>query len=373
MKIGVPKDTARHEHRIGLTPFGVSRLTAIGCEVFVERQAGEESRFADEDFVKAGAKIVHSADEAYGRADIVCKVGTITSDEVRMMAPGAAVCGFMHMAVMPRETIAAIAEREITVLGWETVEDGTGSHPVLRAISEIAGHMAVHEAASLLKFESGGRGIVLGNIPGVPPPTFLILGAGVVGWTAARTALACGAHVIMMDADLEKLRRGMEHGCAAAVTTVATRRNLERYAPIADVLIGAVLVPGARAPYLVTEAMVKSMKPGSVILDISIDQGGCVETSRPTTPDNPTYKLHGVTHYCVPNMTANTPRAASRAMTLAIIPFLDRMTEQGLDGVLRSDEGLARGVCAHRGKIVSAAAARALGVEPARLRDLLGA
>jgi alanine dehydrogenase len=257
------------------------------------------------------------------------------------------------------------------VIGYETVEDEAGGHPVLRALSEIAGRMAVHRAADLLEYESGGRGIVLGNVPGIPPPTVVVLGAGTAGWTAASTALACGAHVIVMDAEMARLRHATRHGCGSAVTALASPRNLSRFVPIADVLIGAVLIPGGRAPYVVDEELVKAMKPGSVILDLSIDQGGCVATSRPTTCDNPTFKRHGVTHYCVPTMTTNVPRTASRATTLAALPFLTQIADEGLSRALRSNPGLSRGVYVYRGKLVHDPAARALGMDVTALADLL--
>ena len=231
MKIGVPRETHSQEHRVGLTPFGVARLRELGCDVLVEHGAGGESHFTSEDYVKAGAEIVYQAEEVFGRADLVCKIGRLTAGEARIMPKGAAIVGFMHLAVMPAETITALQEAETTVIGYEIVEDESGGHPVLSALSEIAGQMAVHRAAVLLEFESGGRGIVLGNVPGVPPPTVVILGAGTAGWTAARTALACGAHVIVLDAEMDRLRHAMRHGCGNAVTAMASPRNLSRYVP----------------------------------------------------------------------------------------------------------------------------------------------
>jgi alanine dehydrogenase len=371
MKIGVPRETHSHEHRVGLTPFGVARLKELGCEVLVQHDAGRDSHFTSEDYVAAGAAIVYQAEEIFGRADLVCKMGRLTTAEARLMRQGTGVIGFMHLVVMPAETIEAVEEAQATVIGYETVEDEDGGHPVLSALSEIAGQMAVHRAADLLEHESGGRGIVLGNVPGIPPPTVVVLGAGTAGWTAARTALACGAHVIVMDAEMARLRHAIRHGCANAVTALASPRNLSRFVPIADVVIGAVLIPGTRAPFVVAEGLVKAMKPGSVILDLSIDQGGCVATSRPTTCGSPTFKCHGVTHFCVPTMTTNVPRTASRATTLAALPFLTQIAGEGLSQALRSNPGLACGVYVYRGKLVHEPAARALGMSAARLTDLL--
>lgn len=371
MKIGIPRETLRHEHRIGLTPFGISRLKSVGCEVFVEHDAGRDCHFTDRDFTQVGASIVYGKDEIFGRADLVCKVGRVTHDEAAMMGPGTAVTGFMHIAMMAKETIRTLVERGITVLGWEAVEDLSGAHPVRRSMSEIAGQMAIQWAAHLLQYEQGGRGIVLGNAPGIAPATVLILGAGAVGWSAARSALAQNAHVIVMDADLSKLRRAMEHGCDHAVTSVASQRNLTRFLQIADVVVGAVASPRGRTPFLVSEEMVRQMKPGAVILDLSIDEGGCVETSRPTTLDKPTFKVHEVTHFCVPTMTANAPRTASRALTLASVPFLISIAELGLEAALRADSGLARGVYIHNGHVMNALAAQALGMSVTNIGELL--
>lgn len=371
MKIGIPKESRSHEHRVGLTPFGVARLNELGCQVYVQREAGRDSHFTSEDYVEAGATIVYQPEEIFSRADLVCKIGRLTDDEARLMRPGAATIGFMHLAVLPSKTIHILEEGAVTVMGYETIEDESGGHPVLSALSEIAGQMAVHRAADLLEYESGGRGVMLGNVAGIPPPTVVILGAGTAGWTAARTALACGAQVIVMDAELDRLRRAVQHGCGHAVTALASPRNLSLYIPNADVVIGAVLIPGARAPFLVEEALVKKMKPGSVILDLSIDQGGCVETSRPTTCDHPTFKVHGVVHYCVPIMTANVPRTASQATTLAAMPFLARIASEGLQQALQSSPGLARGVYLYRGRIAHEPAAQALGTSAAPLSELL--
>ncbi len=371
MKIGVPKETLRHEHRVGLTPFGVSRLTSLGHEVYVERDAGKDAHFDNEDYVKAGATIVYSSEEAYGRADMVCRVGALTADEVHLLRPETTVCGFLHLAVASKETIQRLTERRVSMIGYEIVGGDNGRRPVLAALSEIAGHMVVHTAGHLLETGSGGRGVIIGSIPGIAPATVVVLGAGTVGRAAAQHFLSLGAHVILMDQDIGKLRLALEHATRNVVTAVSSPRNLARFTQIADVVVGAVLVPGARAPFLVTEEMVRNMKPGSVIVDLSIDQGGCVETSRPTTADHPTYKVHGVTHFCVPNMTANAPRTASRAMTLAALPFLTRLAEEGVESALRRDAGLARGTYTYRGRLVNDVAAAALGLAPARLSDLL--
>jgi alanine dehydrogenase len=310
MFIGVPKESHRLEHRVGLTPYAVARLAHYGHTVIVEKGAGLTARFSDSEFEAAGAQIVYSSEEAYKRADIVCRVGVLSGDEIDLLKPGLTICGFQHLAVMPRDQVQQLMDLDTTIIGYEIIQDGSGDLPILAAMSEMAGQMAVQTAAHYLKNEQGGRGILLGTVPGVAPPTVLILGAGDVGFTAARQAIANGAHVILVDEDLAKLRRVSRALEGRVVTAVAGMAQLERFTAIADVVIGAVLIPGAHAPILVTEEMVKGMKPGSVILDISIDQGGCVETSRPTTIDDPVFILRAPrrapcpTRCCPPSRTS---------------------------------------------------------------------
>jgi alanine dehydrogenase len=372
MIVGVPKETRHDEHRVGLTPFAVSRLVKHGHQVYLEHDAGEDSHFHDEAYAAAGAQIVFDTDEVYQRADLVCRVGALDADEVDLVRPGSTVCGFLHLAMAPREQVARLAERKVTLFGYEIIEDHEGHRPVLISLSEIAGHMAVHTAAHLLEHDSGGRGIVLGGTPGMAPATVVVLGAGTAGRTVAALAHACGAHVIVLDAHVSRLREAVREVSGDIVTSIASHRNLGRYTAIADVLIGAVLIPGGRAPFLVTEEMVKGMKRGSVILDLSIDQGGCVETSRPTQLHSPTFQMHGVTHYAVPNMTANVPRSASRALSIAAEPYLVRLATEGVESALRADAGLGRGAYLYKGHVVNELAAHALGVEHVPLSGILG-
>ncbi|UCC48688.1 MAG: alanine dehydrogenase [Gemmatimonadota bacterium] len=371
MFIGVPTETHHLEHRVGLSPYAVARLTRYGHTVVVEKGAGEKARFSDSEFEKAGAQIVYSSEEAYKRADIVCRVGVLSADEIDLLKPGLIICGFHHLAVMPHDQVERLMELKATVIGYEIIQDETGDLPILAVISEMAGQMAVHLAAHYLQNEAGGRGILLGNVPGVAPPTVLILGAGDVGYYAARQALASGAHVILVDEDLTRLRIVGRAFAGQVVTAVASMAQLERLTSIADVVIGAVLIPGAHSPILVTEEMVKGMKPGSVILDISIDQGGCVETSRPTTIDDPTFVVHDVVHYCVPNMTANIARTASRALANAVLPTLKSILRKGLDGALRDDPCLAAGLYLYEGRMVNEKVGGILHIPAVPLQRLL--
>ena len=371
MIIGVPKELHRNEHRVGLTPFAAARLVQQGKTVLIEKGAGLTAHFSDRDFEMAGAQIVYDTEEVYKRADLISRVSVISPKELELLKPGAILCGFLHLAVAPKEMAARLMELQATLIGYEIIRDRIGKLPVLVPFSEMAGQMSVHIAAHYLQNEVGGRGVLIGNVTGVPPATVLVLGAGTVGSTAARLAHASGAHVIIVDADLNRLRMLNRELRGQAVTIMAGLDRLDKYTSITDVLIGAVLIPGARAPYLVTEEMVKSMKPGGVIIDVSIDQGGCVETSRPTTLDQPTFIAHDIVHYCVPNMTANIARTSSRALANAALPYILELSEAGLDGALRADPGLAAGVYMYRGKMVNEGAGATLGLRATPLRDLV--
>jgi alanine dehydrogenase len=372
MVIGVPKEIHHHEHRVGLNPFAAARLIKKGHTVFVESRAGEEAHFSDKDYQDVGAQIVYSPEEAYMRADLVSRFSAITAAELELIRPGLTICAFHHLAISPKDVVAKLMELETTLIGYEIIRDSHGDRPVLIPFSEMAGQLAVQIAAYYLQRESGGRGVLLGNAPGVPPPTVLILGAGSVGQSAARQAVATGAHVIVLDENMKQLRILNRDLAGHVVTAVVSIRQLEKFTAIADVVIGAILIPGARSPYLITEEMVKKMKPGSLIMDISIDQGGCVETSRPTTPDNPTFVVHDVLHYCVPNMTANIPRTATRALATAAIPYLMEVAEMGLEGALTGNPGLAAGVFVYKGKMVHERVGKALEMPVTPLGALLG-
>jgi alanine dehydrogenase len=370
MVIGIPRETHRTEHRVGLNPFAVSKLTRDGHAVFVESRAGEDAHFSDEDYRKAGACIAYAPEEPYRRADLLCRVGRLEINEVDLLPAGATVCGFQHLAVAPRPVIERLLDRRLTVVGYERIRDARGERPVLVPQSEMGGRLAVHIAAHYLQSGAGGRGVLLGNVPGVPPPTVVILGAGAVGRAATRQALASGAHVIVLDEDLRKLTLLSREVDDRVVTALVADGRLRHYTGIADVLIGAVHVPGERAPYVVSEEMVQSMKPGSVIVDVAIDQGGCVETSRPTTPDEPTFVRHGIVHYCVPNMTTSVARTASRVLANAALPFVLRLAA-GPARALADDPGLAEGVLMWRGEVTDPILGRRLGVPAVRVIDRL--
>jgi alanine dehydrogenase len=371
MIIGVPNETGREENRVALTPYAVSRLTRRGHTVIVEKSAGMEARFSDKEYEQSGAQIAYNNDEPYKRADLVCRVGVLQAEELDRLKNGSVVAAFHHLAVAPRSLVEHLIELEATVVAYELIRGVDGNHPILLPFSEMAGQMAVHIAANCLTHRPGGRGILLGTVPGIPAPTVLILGAGTVGRTAAQHALANGARVIVLDENLDKLRTvGRDCGGQVETFIVGTDR-LRVLTAVADVIIGAVLIPGAKAPFLVTEEMVKAMKKGSVIVDVSIDQGGCVETSRPTTIDKATFVVHDVVHYCVPNMTTNIARTASRALADALYPYLLKVGSNGIDGTLRDDPGLCDGLYLYHGKIVNQQLADTIGVPVTPLEELL--
>ena len=372
MLIGVPKETRREESRVALTPYAVSRLTRLGHTVMIETGAGEASRIADEEYESVGAQVVFSSEEAYKRADIVTRVGVLTADDLDLLKEGSVICAFHHLAMSPRAVVERLMELKATIIAYELIQDKYGNYPVLLPFSEMAGQMAVHIAANCLTTRPGGRGILLGTVPGIPAPTVLILGAGIVGRTAARYAQANGARVIVLDENLEKLRKVSLESRGEVETFVAGADRLDKLTAVADVVIGAVLIPGAKAPFLVTEDMVKAMKKGSVIVDVSIDQGGCVETSRPTTIDKATFVVHDVVHYCVPNMTANIGRTASRALADALQPYLMSIEDKGLAGALRDDPGFGEGVYLYEGHMVNKKLATTFGIDAVPLHQLTG-
>jgi len=363
MDIGVPRETTRYEHRVAVTPGGARRLIAHGHRLFVQAGAGEGCRYSDKDYRDAGAEIVYRKEEVIHRSGMVVGVGAPSLDEVDQLRPGQIRFGFLHLAVAPRDTVRRMLDHKVTAVGFEIIEEAQGHLPVLQAIGVLAGQMLIHTAAHLLENESGGRGIQLGAVPGVPPATVVILGAGTVGQNAARTAMKNGAQVVVLDNDMERLSR-LWHECDGRVDTLmADRENVARFVQVADVVVGAVLIPGGPAPFLVTREMVTTMKPGSVILDASIDQGGCIETSRPTTLADPTFTVDGVVHYCVPNMTANIARSASKVLNYAHLPYVTEVAERGMEAALESCEALQRGVYLHQGRVMKPVLAGLLGTE----------
>jgi alanine dehydrogenase len=366
MEIGVLAEPKGRENRVCLTPSGVRALVLAGQEVVAESGAGAMARFTDDDYRAAGARVVYDREEVFGRSELLMKVSALRGSEIPRLRPGTAVLAFHHLAAASREVVEQLLGRGVTLIGYEVIEDGQGDLPILHAMSEIAGQLAVHVAAHHLETRSGGRGILLGGSTGIPPANVVILGAGVVGAWAARTAVGNRAQVTLLDTSLAALRKAEETFGRNVVTEFAHPASIARAVAYGDAVIGAVLIRGDRAPHLVTRSMVEKMKPGSVIIDVSIDQGGCVETSRPTTLDDPVFVEHFVMHYGVPNMTSAVARTASTALTHAALPFVQTLSEKGFDKALKEEPGLAAGVYAYRGELLSESVGKALGMRPAR-------
>ena len=351
MDIGIPAEQQPSEHRVGLTPQGVSLLTQAGHRCYVQRGAGEGAGFQDGDYERAGGRIAYAAEEVYSRSDLVLKVGAPTLDETELLRDGQTICAFWHLAARPRELAQALIQHNISAVAYETIQEEDGDLPVLRPLSEIAGRMAPQIAARWLQNDGGGSGVLISGLPGIPPINVAIIGAGVVGLNAARAFHGLGARVFLLDKELERLQEVEEHYHGQIVTMVAYDFNIARVARFAHVLIGAVLQPGARAPILVTREMVRSMRPRSVILDISIDQGGCVETSRPTTHADPVYIEEDVIHYCVPNMPGVVARTATHAYLNAAWPYIQQLANQGTEAAIEAVPALRHGLAVHRGQV----------------------
>ncbi len=370
MIIGILKEDPTREGRVALTPAGVKSLVASGNTVYVQHEAGLQTLFPDEEYRNVGAVISYTPQEIINRCEVVLKVSPPIDTELAQLNKGQALFCFLHLAVSQRRTIESLLERGVTSIAFELIENAQKDLTVLQVMSEIAGQLSIHVAANHLQSKAGGRGILLGNVPGVSPASVVILGAGTVGRTAARVALAFGADVTVLDKDLSRLRDLHNSFPQRVYTATTTGYNLARAVRFADVIIGAVLLKGERTPHVVTEEMVKEMKVGSVIVDVSIDQGGCVETSRPTTFEDPVFVRHGVVHYCVPNMTAGVPRTASVGLTNALLPYLLEIGTNGIAKALQQDPGLARGVCTYNGTCTNEVIAKLFDVRSRRI-DLM--
>lgn len=363
MRIGVPTEVKDHEFRVALTPAGARELTLAGHEVLVQSGAGEGSGLADDDFEAAGARIVENADHAWGDADLVCKVKEPVPEEYRHFRDDLALFTFLHLAADGALT-RALVEAGTLAIAYETVTDAGGALPLLAPMSEVAGRMAPQVGAASLERERGGRGVLLGGVSGVAPGHVVVVGAGTAGRNAAWIATGLQARVTVLDIRLGVLREIDAAGHGRITTLHSNRWTLEGLAPETDLLIGAVLVPGARAPRVMTEEMVASMPAGAAVVDIAVDQGGCIETTRMTTHADPTYIEHGVVHYAVGNMPGAVPHTSTRALTIATLPYVLRLAG-GARAALSADPGLLAGVNVAGGEITNAGVAAAHGGEAA--------
>ncbi len=368
MRIGIPKETSNEERRVALAPAGVDALVRSGHTVYIQSGAGLGSHFSDEDYIKTGAQIVYSREEAFQRAEMVVKVTSPTEEEVNLLQEEQILFSFLQLHVGKKNIVEQLLKKKIIAIGLELIESDSRL-PILHSMSEIAGQLAIQVAERYLEsYSEGGRGILLGGITGVAPAAVVILGAGVVGTSAARAALGRGAQVIVIDNDLSRLRR-LDNSFRKRITTVmANAYTISRGVKFADVLIGAVLIKGEKAPHLVTKEMIMQMKKGSVVVDVSIDQGGCIETSRITTLSDPVYLYNDVIHYCVPNMPAIVARTASYGLNNASFPYIQNVADNGIAEALLGDVGLAKGVCTYNGYCSNEPLANTFNIEYRRLR-----
>ncbi len=361
MIIGVPKEVKDHEYRVSVTPDGVRALVAAGHHVLIESLAGEGSGFLDDGYRQAGARLEPSKRNLFDQAELIVKVKDPLVEECRLLRPQQTLFTYLHLASLPDVT-KALVESKALAIAYETTEAPDGTLPMLKPMSEIAGRMAVQIGAQYLERIHGGGGVLLGGVPGVAPANVVVLGAGVVGSAAVRMAVGLGAQVTVINLDLERLRALDAEYHGRIVTLAANHWAIERAVADADLVIGAVLVAGAKAPKLISRALVGRMRKGSVIVDVSVDQGGCCETTRPTTHSDPVYQVEGVLHYCVSNMPGIVPRTSTLALTNATLPFLLRLAGQGPDEAIRRDRGLAKGVNVVRGQVAYKAVAEAHGL-----------
>jgi alanine dehydrogenase len=363
MRIGVPKEIKVHEYRVGLVPAGVRELTAAGHQVLIESGAGAGIGVDDAQYRAAGAAIAASAAEVFQQADLIVKVKEPQARECEMLRSGQVLFTYLHLAADPAQA-QGIIKSGATAIAYETVTAPNGSLPLLTPMSEVAGRMSIQVGAASLQKANGGFGVLLGGVPGVAPAKVVILGGGVSGTHAAEMAVGMRADVTIVDRSVNRLRELSALFGSTLRTTYSTTETIEHLVRDADLVVGAVLVAGAAAPKLVTRAMVKTMKPGAVLVDISIDQGGCFETSRATTHADPTFVVDGVIHYCVANMPGAVPRTSTFALTNATLPYVRSLADLGWQAALRKDAGLAAGLNVYAGHITHEVVAKALGLTP---------
>ncbi|MCY4265105.1 MAG: alanine dehydrogenase [Gammaproteobacteria bacterium] len=359
MLIGVPGEIKNHEYRVGLTPAGVGKLHRSGHDVLIQSGAGLGIGFSDEDYQQAGASLAENAQAVFAKADLVVKVKEPQPGECAMLREGQTLFAYLHLAPDPEQT-RLLLESKSTCIAYETITDDSGGLPLLTPMSEVAGRMAAQQAALCLEKAHQGSGVLMGGVPGVPGASVLVIGGGVVGLNAARVAFGMGANVTIADKSIRRLQHidDLYHG--QIKTIYSSTETIAECLPVTDAVIGAVLIPGATAPRLISRDMLKLMRKGSVLVDVSIDQGGCFETSKPTTHENPIYLVDGIVHYCVANMPGGVARTSAIALTNATLPFIVALANQGPRSALLGDSHFLEGLNVHRGMVTNAAVAEAL-------------
>ncbi|HET7507853.1 MAG TPA: alanine dehydrogenase [Solirubrobacterales bacterium] len=371
MKIGVPTEIKADEYRVAVTPAGVRELAEHGHEVMIQAGAGEGSAISDEDYRAQGATIVPDAAGVFEAAEMILHVKELQPEEIEMLRPGQLLFTYLHLAPDPEQT-RGLCGAGVTAIAYETVEDAHGRLPLLAPMSEVAGKIATQAGAFMLEKPLGGRGILLGGVPGVAAANVMVIGGGVVGMNAAFIAIGMEADVFVFDRSIDRLRDLEVIFGGRCSTVYSTRLAVEEMLPNADLVIGAVLVHGARAPYVIKREQLALMKPGAVLVDVAIDQGGCFETSRPTTHRDPTFEVDGITHYCVANMPGAVPITSTYALTNATLPYAIALADLGVDEAIRRDPGLRPGVNVAGGKVTHPAVAEGVGMEYVPVEEALG-
>ena len=370
MKVGIPREVKNHEYRVAITPAGVRELTAHGHEVYVEKGAGDGSEFGDDAYVAAGATIIPDPDEVWGVAGLVLKVKEPIAEEYHRMREGQVLFTYLHLAA-DKACTDALLDRKVTGIAYETVQLADGSLPLLAPMSEVAGRLAPQVGAYHLMRQGGGNGVLMGGVPGAYAAKVVVIGAGVSGRGAAAIAAGMQANVLVLDKNIARLRQ-LDAIYQGRIQTIASNAyEVERAVLDADLVIGAVLVPGAKAPKIISNELVKRMKPGSVLVDIAIDQGGCFEDSRPTTHAEPTYRVHHSVFYCVANMPGAVPHTSTYALTNVTLPYAVELADKGWRAALSADATLAPGLNTHDGRLTNAAVAQAHGYQAVSLPDVL--
>ncbi len=351
MNIGVINESAKIENRVGLNPSGVSFLAEKGHKVYVQAGAGLKSGYSNEEFAAQGANIVFTKEEVFGRSDIVLNISPLNQEECGLVKKNQILLGFHHLAIAKRPIVEALLKQNVTMIGYEIIQDDNEVLPFYESLGEIAGQMCLVIAGHYLQTNQGGRGMILGGVVSVAPATVVIIGSGVLARSATRAMLGAGAHTIVIGHNMERLRKIEEMTGGRIITLMGSKYNLERMTRVADVLIGAVLRPGERAPVMITRDMVKTMRKGSVIIDLAIDHGGCIETSRLTTLEHPTFIDDGIIHYCVPNITSSVSRTSTKVLSNLVVHYLHAIGDLGVEKSMESHSALRRGLYMHQGKI----------------------
>ena len=350
MNIGVPKERRPFEFRVGLTPAVVQMLTKYGHTCYVEHNAGEGAGFSDQEYEIAGARVVYTAHEVFGRADLLLKVARPTYEELEWLRPGTTIMGLLHLYSSRQDKISILQEKEVTAVPYEAITLPDGTLPVKNPLSQIGGRLVAQISAHLLQNDSNGKGILLGGNAGVPPAEVVIIGAGVAGTYAARAFVGMGAHVTVLDIHYEALQR-IYDAFPGVVTMISNEPNLVKTTAYADVVVACILVPYDRPPHIITRSMVRSMRPRSLIMDVSIDEGGCVETSRPTTHERPTFIEEGIVHYCVPNIPSIVARTSTYAFLNAAYPYIMEIANKGIDQAISDNPAIESGTVIYKGEV----------------------